>query len=366
MKERLCLVIPSLQPGGMERVMSELAGFFVEGGEKEVHLLLYGIHREIFFQLPGEIFIHKPDFRFNNHIRFISTLRTLYFIRTTVKQISPGSILSFGELWNSFILLALKGLTFPVYISDRCSPERPYNRFHTFLRRWLYPGATGIIVQTRMARDIYLRQFGHPNIQIIGNPIREVKAGRESERENLVWMVGRLIASKHQDELIRLFLKADIPGWRLEIVGYDHLKQNNMQLLHEIIDKAGAHERISLEGKQDNIDRYYARSRVFAFTSSSEGFPNVIGEAMSAAVPVVAFDCVAGPSEMIRDNINGFLIPLFDYSLFREKLSQLMNDSELREKFGQQARKDIQAYSISNIGEQFKSFIFQHEKKKDN
>lgn len=360
MNQKLCLVIPSLQAGGMERVMSELAGYFVAEGANEIHLLLYGMHREIFFQVPKALIIHKPGFHFNNRHRFISTIRTLYFIRKTIKQISPASILSFGELWNSFILLALKGLKYPIYISDRCSPERSYNRLHTFLRKWLYPGATGIIVQTRKAKEIYFRQFGHPNIRIIGNPIREIEAGKESAKENLVLMVGRLIKSKHQDELIRLFVKAAIPGWRLEIVGYDHLKQNNMQVLQGIIDQEGAQDRVSLEGKQVNIDKYYSRSRIFAFTSSSEGFPNVIGEAMSAAIPVVAFDCVAGPSEMIKNNNNGFLIPLFDYDQFGEKLKQLIVDAEYREILGQRAREDIRAFSISNIGKQFESFILPH------
>ncbi len=240
-------MIPSLQAGGMERVMSELAGYFVAMDRMEVHLILYGMHRDVFYKLPREVVLHKPAFRFNNHLRHIFTLRTLCFLRRKVRQITPDSILSFGEVWNSFVLLGLLGLKYPVYISDRCSPERPYNRVNTWLRNWLYPRAAGIIVQTGKARDIYSQQFKYNNIRVIGNPIREIRQGKESEKENLVLMVGRLIESKHHDELIRLFLEAGVEGWRLEIVGYDHMKQKNMGRLQEIINQYGAKEKVSLE-----------------------------------------------------------------------------------------------------------------------
>jgi GalNAc-alpha-(1->4)-GalNAc-alpha-(1->3)-diNAcBac-PP-undecaprenol alpha-1,4-N-acetyl-D-galactosaminyltransferase len=360
--KKLCLVIPSLQAGGMERVMSELADYFVSKGGIEVHLVLYGIGREVFYPLSEKIHLHRPPFSFNKRMRLLSTLRTLFFLRRTVKVMAPEAILSFGELWNSFVLLGLMGLKWPVYISDRCSPERPYHSFHTFLRKWLYPRATGIIAQTGKAREIYFKQFRHNNIRVLGNPIREVENIEGVQKEQMVLMVGRLIRTKHQDELIELFLKIGMPGWKLVIVGYDHLKQNNLQRLQDLITRNGAGDRVFLEGKQSRVDEYYARSRIFAFTSSSEGFPNVIGEAMSAGVPVVAFDCVAGPSELIRDGQNGFLVPVFDYQLFGERLETLMGDPGMQEAFGRQAREDIRAFSIETIGEGFLEFILDNNK----
>jgi glycosyltransferase involved in cell wall biosynthesis len=78
---------------------------------------------------------------------------------------------------------------------------------------------------------------------------------------------------------------------------------------------------------------------------------------MSACLPVIAFDCIAGPSEMINNNKNGFLIPLFDYEQFQEKLEILMNRADLRELFGNNANESIKVFSISRIGEQYLQFI---------
>jgi GalNAc-alpha-(1->4)-GalNAc-alpha-(1->3)-diNAcBac-PP-undecaprenol alpha-1,4-N-acetyl-D-galactosaminyltransferase len=355
--KRLCMVIPSLQAGGMERVMSELAWYFSKKPDLELHLVLYGMTREIFYELPERIRIHRPAFRFNNRLRLFYTVKTVLFLRSTVKRIHPDSLLSFGEVWNSFVLLGLLGLKYPVFISDRCSPARSYKGFHRFLRRWLYPKAAGIIAQTGKAREIYSEQFGHRNIGVIGNPIREVVVDRNTVKENIVLMVGRLIKTKHQDELIKLFLKIKVPGWKLVLVGYDHLKQNNEDRLKAIISENGAEDRVFLEGKQSDVDPYYSRSRIFAFTSSSEGFPNTIGEAMSAGLPVVAFDCVAGPSEMVRDRQTGFLVPLFDFKQFRERLEWLMSDEALRDSFGACGRMEIREFSMDRIGEKYLHFI---------
>ena len=326
--------------------MSELAWYFASREELEVHLILYGISREIFYPIPDNIIITVPRFTFHNRWRFWCTLKTIYFLRYTIKKIRPDSILSFGEYWNSFVLLSLLGLKFPVFISERSQPDKSLGWFHNNLRHLIYPCAKGLICQTERAKEIFLSRNKHSNITVIGNPIKQLNAiSPATQREKNVLMVGRLITSKHQDKLIEMFAKVNHPDWKLIIVGYDHLKQYNMHRLEELAKELGVDQRVVFPGKQENVEAIYCRSSIFAFTSSSEGFPNAIGEAMSAGLPVVAFDCVAGPSEMITDGYNGFLVPLFNFSQFEERLATLMNDETLREKLGCNARDSIRKFS---------------------
>ncbi|NLA47830.1 MAG: glycosyltransferase family 4 protein [Bacteroidales bacterium] len=359
--KRICLVIPSLQAGGMERVMVELAGNFSSRKGIEVHLILYDLSREIFYKVPQDVFIYKPTFDFHNRWRLFYTIKTLFFLRKSIKKINPITILSFGEYWNSFLLLSLIGLKYPVFVSDRSQPDKSLGRFHDLLRRRLYPKAKGLIFQTEAARRIFFRNNRHRNTFVIGNPVRQIPSLREmANREKVVLMVGRLIKTKHQDKLIEIFAKIDLPDWKLMLVGYDHLKQSNMERLRKLAEELGIASRVIFTGKVEDPKDYYMSSSVFAFTSSSEGFPNVIGEAMSAGLPVVAFDCIAGPSEMITDNHDGFLIPLFDYVGFQSKLIELMNNQELRSRFGANARESIKQFSSDNICEAFYEFITAH------
>jgi GalNAc-alpha-(1->4)-GalNAc-alpha-(1->3)-diNAcBac-PP-undecaprenol alpha-1,4-N-acetyl-D-galactosaminyltransferase len=357
-RKKLCLVIPSLQAGGMERVMSELAVYFSSKSKFEIHLVLYGISREIFYPIPGSIIIHKPSFTFNNRWRFYFTIRTLFYLRKVIIGINPTSILSFGEYWNNFLLLSILGKKYPVFVSDRSQPDKSLGWFHNMMRHILYPGARGLILQTEKAKEIFLSKNKHHNIAVIGNPINNIGTySITGVREKNILMVGRLIETKHQDKLIEMFAKVRLPEWKLILVGYDHLKQKNMERLIELARELDIEDLVVFTGKQTNIEEIYLRSSIFAFTSSSEGFPNAIGEAMAAGLPVIAFDCVAGPSEMITDGHNGYLVPLNNYELFQSKLSELMANEKLRNELGSNAKESIKKFSSETICESFLNFI---------
>jgi GalNAc-alpha-(1->4)-GalNAc-alpha-(1->3)-diNAcBac-PP-undecaprenol alpha-1,4-N-acetyl-D-galactosaminyltransferase len=357
MKNKICLVIPSLHAGGMERVMSVLINEFSKKSNLEIHLVMYGIKPEIFYELPDNVNIHTPIFVFNNNRRFYYTLKTIAFLRLTISKIKPTTILSFGEFWNSFVLIALLGLKFPIFVSDRCQPNKSLGKFHNFLRKFLYPRATGIIAQTKIAKEIYSKEYHHNNITVIGNPIKIYKEEENLKKEKIVLSVGRLIKSKHHDELIRLFTQINKPDWKLVIVGNDALKQKNMNRLKALIKELNAEQQIILAGEQNDVNSYYKKSKIFAFTSSSEGFPNVIGEAQSAGLPVIAFDCIAGPADLIQNNENGYLIPLFDFNMFKDKLMEMMDNENLREKMGANAKTSVKDFNSDKIAEQFYQFI---------
>lgn len=351
-------MIPSLQSGGMERVMSELASHFVDKEEVEIHLVLYGKSRQIFYSVPGSIKIYKPKWPFNNDQRFLSTARTLSWLRRTVKSIKPDTVLSFGEYWNSFVLLALKGTGYPVYVSDRCKPDKNLGRVHERLRSLLYPKAAGIVAQTEFAKKYYLSKGLNENIRVIGNPIREIHPKNGSvTRENIVLTVGRLIDTKHHDRLISIFSQIDRNDWKLIIVGGNAIKQDGESRLKEQIQSLGLKDRVELTGTVSNVEDYYLKSKIFAFTSSSEGFPNVVGEAMAAGLPVVSYDCNAGPSEMIQNYENGYLVELFDDDEFKKRLTQLMEDDALRKRLGKNSEESINKFDKKNISEKFFNFI---------
>lgn len=341
----------------MERVVSELSNHFVGKRDIEVHIILYGIKREIFYTVNDKIPIHIPGFIFDNNKRFTSTLKTIFFLRKKINNLQPDAVLSFGEYWNNLVLLATYGLKTPIYIADRSTPLKDLGKIQNILRKLLYSTATGLVLQTEKAKQIYQKQFKNLNIAVIGNPIREIENKNNLNRENIILMVGRLIDTKHQDRLIKIFFKIDNSNWKLVLVGDNAKKQKNKKKLVKLIKDLKIENSVVLAGNQKDIESYYLRSKIFAFTSSSEGFPNVIGEAMSAGLPVVAYDCMAGPSEILTNNEDGFLIPLFDDKMFKDKLELIMNSEELRELMGQKAKINIKRFDSRKISEKLLSFI---------
>jgi len=341
----------------MERVMALLANSFSEKKNTEIHLVLIGINRGIVYSLNDSVIVHQPTFTFKNSRRSLDTLRTMWFIRSTIKSISPGTVLSFGEMWNNMVLLSLLGLPYPVFVSDRSQPEKNLGRLQNFLRRKLYPSAAGYIAQTEKSAEICREKGWNNNIRVIGNPLREIEVDPNIEKENIVLTVGRLIPTKHIDRLIRMFAELKVPDWKLVIVGGNAKRMNLLEELQELVDDLGVSDQIIFEGEQKNVKRYYNRAKIFAFTSSSEGFPNVIGEAMSAGLPVVAYDCIAGPSDLIDDGETGYLIDQFDDEMFKEKLILLMSDNQHRENLGNVGKESVKKFDMEQIAENFFSFI---------
>ncbi|NMC40778.1 MAG: glycosyltransferase family 4 protein, partial [Bacteroidales bacterium] len=88
-KKKICLVIPSLHAGGMERVMSELANFMAAKDNVQLYLVLYGKNPSVFYNLPLNLQVHKPDYTFRESLRLWFTLRALFFLRQEIKHIQP-------------------------------------------------------------------------------------------------------------------------------------------------------------------------------------------------------------------------------------------------------------------------------------
>jgi glycosyltransferase involved in cell wall biosynthesis len=122
---------------------------------------------------------------------------------------------------------------------------------------------------------------------------------------------GRLHMQKEQDKLLKTFalLKLTIDA-RLLILGDGELKPQLIALAHSLglstcdwTQEQGEGKDVYFMGFQANAFKYYNHSRLFALSSSWEGFPNVMAEALICNLPVIATDCYTGPREML--NIGG-------------------------------------------------------------
>ena len=206
-----------------------------------------------------------------------------------------------------------------------------------------------IVVLTKKDLDIYksnlnikkrITNIYNPTLPIMNNMIDF------QEKENIVLTIGRLTEQKNFKELITIWseLGKRTIGWKLIICGTgDQENALKKQIEDNKLDN------IVMEGFCQNIDEYYKKAKIFVMTSIFEGFPMVLVESQTYGLPIVSYDCLTGPSEIIIDNKNGFLIPMNDRSLFKDKLIKLLNNKELRDIFSISAFNDCNRFKIDNI-----------------
>ena len=161
-----------------------------------------------------------------------------------------------------------------------------------------------------------------------------------------------MVSQKGQKYLLEVCSKINDPEWKFVILGEGPLRES----LEKQVIKLGLEERVLLPGAVKNIDFWLAKASVFVFPSVSENFPIALLEAMSAGIPCVSFDCDTGPSEMINDKENGFLVPVGNIDIFKSRIQELMDDETLRNKLSINAKKIASLYSIEEISKQTLEF----------
>jgi glycosyltransferase involved in cell wall biosynthesis len=156
-----------------------------------------------------------------------------------------------------------------------------------------------------------------------------------------VLCVARLAPTKGQRILIEAIgqLVEDGRLLQLRLVG-DGLDRGGLEQLVRERQLTGS---VFFEGSvnQDDIRGFYEAADVFALASFAEGIPVVLMEAMSMEIPCIA-TCINGIPELIRDGIDGLLVPPSDISGMAAAIARLMDDAALRDSVGKAGRRRIQ------------------------
>lgn len=163
------------------------------------------------------------------------------------------------------------------------------------------------------------------------------------DQDVFTWMfIGRVHEDKGINELIEAFVKFEEEyngKSQLVIVGSIDSARNsiNQTWLELIQEKTPS---ISFVGFQSNIPEWLSIANSLIFPSYREGFPNVPLQAACMGIPIIATD-INGCNEIIKDGLNGFLVPTRDSNSIYEKMLQIFKSAELRISMGKESLATI-------------------------
>lgn len=274
-------------------------------------------------------------------------------LRRALRQSQPDVVISFIDTSNVLTLMASWGLGLPVIVAERVDPRQ----FHigsvwNLLRSLLYRRAAAVVVQSSNIVGWASMFVGRNYVHVIPNPTnpeldRSVKASNRQGVGHTVVAMGRLARQKGFDLLIQAFGRcaAKHVSWSLIIVG----EGPDRASLEALAATIGIADRVRFTGAVSDPFPILRQADLFVLSSRYEGFPNVLLEAMVCGLAVISADCPTGPSEIIRDDVDGVLVPPNDVDALAIDMDRLMADPVERQRLGTRAVDVVERFSIEKV-----------------
>ncbi|EQB3642515.1 TPA: glycosyltransferase family 4 protein [Raoultella ornithinolytica] len=312
--KKICILIDGIsKSGGTDRVLSTVANILdSKGHEITVYSLTEG---EPYYEINKTVTIRYAT----KKNRFAKLFQFSFFIKNN--NFDSVIIISMGRLSAQIIpILKIVRVHSNIVCSDHVAIES-FPKTIRLIKYFSYYLANYIVVLTKQDK-IYLSSiFKNDKIAVIRNasPFEE-KFRNNMEKEKIAIAVGRLTYQKNFFRLIDIWKKRENKSWKLYIIGEG---EDRDKLQEYITEDDGVH----LVGACKKIDEWYKRASLLLMTSRYEGLPMVLIEAKNFGLPVIAFDCKTGPSELI-DN-DGIVINYNDDENFIVNLNKTLDDNVL-------------------------------------
>lgn len=360
MSQRLLFFISSLSSGGAERVTANLANYWADKGWVVTVVTLSDGTNDFYELLPSvqRVRLGLLKESANTVVGLINNLRRVLVLRSVLRQTKPQVSLAMMDKANILLSLAALGLPNMVVVGSEHihPPQLPLSRFWAAMRRYCYGHLAAVTALTTESRDWLLHHTKVKKVAVIPNaapwplptqapllmPQDVMTPGRK-----LLLAVGRLSEQKGFDLLIEAFgqIAEQHADWHLVILGEGPLRNTLLSQIRE----AGLEDSVMLAGCAGNVGDWYEAANLYVMSSRFEGFGNTLAESLAYGVPAVSFDCDSGPRDIIRHQVDGFLVANGDVAALAESLDQLMSNENLRQKFGAKAIEARERFSMEKI-----------------
>lgn len=322
--KNVLLLGSELGKGGAERSISLLSYYLEQHGYNVVLCILSGTDRTKYYQTCKQVLFVDPPAHsgaigkvkaWRYRLKRVKEIKRQYNIDVSISFLEGPDYVNVLTRGKEKIALSIRGSKmFDKEISGRMGAVR---------KKWLIPSlykrADEIVCVTQALADELNTYFNISTSklkviynfyeeEVIRNKAAQPLTADEAKifERPVIITSGRLHMAKEHDKLISILplVQQQIPA-RLMILGDGALLNNLKQQAEQLGLKAcvwnGKYENadVYFMGFQDNAFKFYEHSKLFALSSSWEGFPNVLAEALICHKPVVSTDCPTGPREIL-------------------------------------------------------------------
>lgn len=225
----------------------------------------------------------------------------------------------------------------------------------TAIRRLAWRRFDRTVVLTERTRSDYVSIFKASREKIVCIPnwidsqIISQRKPYNAASKKILW-AGRLDKEKGADMLLDIAERVlpQCPDWVWDVYGAPVMSTDGGDFAFEISAR-GLEGRLNYLGVADDLVSKYGDYACCTLTSYREGLPMVLLEAKASGLPLISFDVVTGPNEIIDHGLDGYLVPCFDCDAYASRVLELVKDPSLRVRFSQASQKGMERFSEEGI-----------------
>ncbi|WP_395394139.1 glycosyltransferase family 4 protein [Novosphingobium sp. BL-8A] len=335
----IAILASGLGAGGAEQVIAQLTRHWCAAGHRVSIIAFDRPGDQVYHRLPPEAALH----RLGGSAGALGMAGRVFALRQVIAAERPAVLISFLTKNNLIAALATLGTRTRLVCAERNNPER--QDAHPLWNRalgLLYRRADAIVCQTDAVRRCFPAAVRR-KLVTIPNPVARPDVLPAADERQRICAVGRLTHQKGFDLLLQAFatVAPRFPGWRLTIRG----EGPDRAALEARIAELGLGGRVELPGLSSVPRGWVAECDLFVLSSRYEGFPNVLGEAMAAGLPVVASDCDFGPADMVENGRSGVLVASEDPAALGEALAKMIENPAERQRMGAAAAQAMARFA---------------------
>jgi len=340
--------------GGVERVSANMANQLVEFGYQLTIVSLSRFRTSNIFTIDQRVKIDYLNFNFENGFNLPQKIASVVIVNKYFRKYTDRTIiLGIGTTYPSLILALLYKRKNLITIGCQHCSYISAKHIWSFLRNLLYYRLSALVSLTE--QDLPKLKNLNKNSFVIPNSV-SFFPDKPAQLENKILLaVGRMDYNKGFDLLLDVFERITLshPTWILRIIGDGPLREK----LILRVEAAGLKDRVVILPPTNQIMHQYLQASVYMMTSRTEALPMVMLEAQACGLPIVSFNCETGPSDIINNGKDGYLIDDYDIGQMNMKVSELCADFDKRKEFGQNARKNVEKFSPNQVFKKWESLF---------